>query len=119
MAKRTRNSTPLDDTPRAAFMPALQLNGIALQGLERAARQQHAFAGELLDLALRQMQLPTQSGDVAELVSRQAELATQFVAKATQRSQQLVQLAGDQQAQLTNWFDRTAAEFSGAKVKAA
>ena len=120
MSKRPHDFTALNETTRQAIAPAMKLNELALQGFERAARQQHAFAGELLELALTQMQLPAPAGDIIELAARQAELTAQFVAKATQRSQELVRLAGEQQAELTKWFDETATGYgAAAKTRAA
>lgn len=116
----TADFATLAEATRKAFAPALQLNELAMQGFQHAARQQHAFAGELLELALAQMQLPTQAGDVNELAARQVELTTQLVEKTTQRSQEFVKLAGEQQAELSRWFDTTAAEYgAAAKSKAA
>ena len=116
MTKRHLDFTALNETTRQAIAPAMKLSELALQGFERAARQQHAFAGELLELALTQMQGPAQASDITELAARQAELTTQLVAKAMQRSQELVRLAGEQQAELTKWFDETATGC-GAAVK--
>lgn len=118
--KPTYDFAAFAETTRKAFAPALKFNELAIQGFERAARQQHAFAGELLELALTQMQLPTQASDINELAARQVELTTQLVEKTTQRSQELVKLAGEQQAELTRWFDTAAAEYgAAAKSKAA
>jgi phasin family protein len=107
------------DASKKAFAPAVKFNELAVQGFERVARQQYAFAGELLEIAIRQMQLPTQVKDVNELASKQVELATQFVEKTTQRSQDLIKLATEQQAELTKWYDKAAADVAAVAKKAA
>ena len=107
------------DASKKAFAPAMKFNELAVQGFERVARQQYAFAGELLEIAIRQMQLPTQVKDVNELASKQVELATQLVEKTTQRSQDLIKLATEQQAELTKWYDKAAADVAAVAKKAA
>lgn len=107
------------EASRKAFEPAAQLNALTIQGFERVARQQYAFAGELLEIAIRQLQLPTQVKDANELAAKQVELTTALVEKTTQRSQDLVKIATDQQAELTKWFDKTAADYAAVAKKAA
>lgn len=107
------------DASKKALAPAVKLNELAVQGFERVARQQYAFAGELLEIAIRQMQLPGQVKDVNELASKQVELATQLVEKTTQRSQDMIKLATEQQAELTKWYDKAAADVAAVAKKAA
>jgi phasin family protein len=107
------------DASKKAFAPAVKFHELSLAGFERIARQQLAFAGEWLDFSLQQMQLTTSAKDFNELTTRQIELSTQFAEKATQRSQDLIKLASEQQAQLTKWFDQTVSESTKAVKKAA
>ena len=119
MTNPTFDINAIVEASRKAFEPATQLNTLAAQAFERVARQQYAFAGELLEITIKQMQLPTQVKDYNELASRQVELTTQLVEKATQRSQDLVKLATEQQGELTKWFDKAAADYAAAAKKAA
>jgi phasin family protein len=119
MTNPTFDFNALVEASRKAFEPASQFNSLAIQGFERVARQQYAFAGELLEIAIRQMQLPTQVKDVNELAAKQVELTTTLVEKTTQRSQDLVKLATEQQAELTKWFDKAAADYAAVAKKAA
>ena len=107
------------DASKKAFAPAVKLNELAVQGFERVARQQYAFAGELLEIAIKQMQLPAQVKDVNELAAKQVELTTQLVEKTTQRSQDFIKLATDQQAELSKWYDKAAADYAAVAKKAA
>lgn len=111
--------TAFVDASKKAFAPAVKFNELTLQGFERVARQQFAFAGEVLEFSLQQLQLATTAKDFNELTARQIELATQFAEKATQRSQDLVKFSSEQQAQLTKWFDQTVAEATKPAKKAA
>lgn len=113
------NFTAFVDASKKAFAPAAKFNELTLQGFERVARQQFAFAGEVLEFSLQQLQLATTAKDFNELTARQIELATQFAEKATQRSQDLVKFSSEQQAQLTQWFDQTVAEATKPAKKAA
>jgi len=107
------------ESSKKAFEPALKFNALAVQGFERVARQQYAFAGELLEIAIKQMQLPSQVKDVNELTAKQIELTTQLVEKTTQRSQDMIKLATEQQAEMTKWYDKAAADYAAAAKKAA
>jgi phasin family protein len=107
------------DAGKKAFAPALKWNEIALQGFERIARQQYAFAGEMLEFSLKQLELAGHARDLNELASRQIELSTQFAERATQRSQDLIKLTSEHQAQLTKWFDQTISETTKSAKKAA
>ena len=98
------------DAGKKAFAPAVKLNELSMQGFERIARQQFAFAGEVLEFSLQQLQLATTARDINELTTRQIELSTQFAERATQRSQDLIKLSTEHQAQLTKWFDQAVSE---------
>lgn len=105
------------DASKKAFAPAARLNELAVKGFERVARQQYAFMGEMLDFAIKQAQLTSATRDVNELTSRQLELTTAFVEKATQHSQDIVKFATESQAEVTKWLDQTTAEFVPAAKK--
>jgi phasin family protein len=98
------------DAGKKAWAPAVKLNELSAVAFERIARQQYAFAGEVLEFSLQQMQLASKARDINELTSRQIELSTQFAERATQRSQDLMKLSTEHQAQLTKWFDQAVSE---------
>ena len=107
------------DAGKKAMAPAVKFNELSLAGFERIARQQYAFVGEMLEFSLQQWQLASSARDINELTSRQIELSTQFAERATQRSQDLIKLSTEHQAQLTKWFDQTVSESAkGAKQAA-
>ena len=98
------------DAGKKALAPAVKFNELSVAGFERIARQQYAFAGEMLEFSLQQMQLASTVRDINDLTSRQIELSTQFAERATQRSQDLIKLSTEHQAQMTKWFDQTVTE---------
>jgi phasin family protein len=107
------------ENTRKALAPATRLAELALQGYERVARQQYAFAGELLELGLKQARIATEVKDTQEMATRQVELTTEWVEKATQRSQEMIKLMSEQQSELTRWYDETSTELSSQARKAA
>ena len=98
------------DAGKKAMAPAVRFSEMSLSGFERIARQQYAFAGEVLEYSLQQLQLAGSVRDLNDLTSRQIELSTQFAERATQRSQDLMKLSTEHQAQLTKWFDQAVTE---------
>jgi phasin family protein len=107
------------DASKKAMAPAVRFSELSLAGFERIARQQYAFAGEVLEFSLQQMQLASTARDFNDLTARQIELSTQFAERATQRSQDLIKLSSEHQAQLTKWFDQTVSESAKGAKKAA
>ena len=107
------------DAGKKAMAPAVKFSELSIAGFERIARQQYAFAGEVLEFSLQQLQLASSARDLNDLTARQVELSTQFAERATQRSQDLIKLSTEHQAQLTKWFDQTVSESAkGAKQAA-
>ncbi len=119
MTSQTFDFNAFVDASRKAFAPAVKFNELSAAAFERVARQQLAFAGEVLEFSLQQLQLASTVKDFNELAARQVELSTQFAEKATQRSQDLIKLSSEHQAQLTKWFDQTVSETTKATKKAA
>jgi phasin family protein len=98
------------DASKKAFAPVVKFNELSVQSFERIARQQYAFAGEMLEFSLKQLQLTSTVRDINDLTARQIELSTQFAERATQRSQDLIKASTEHQAQLSKWFDQTVTE---------
>lgn len=119
MNQPTFDFSAFAEAGRKAFAPVLKWNELALQGFERIARQQYAFAGEVLEFSLQQLQLAGSARDVNDLAARQIELSTHFAERATQRSQDMIKAASEHQAQLTKWFDQTVSESTKSAKKAA
>jgi phasin family protein len=119
MTQPTFDFNAFIDAGKKAFAPAVKLNELSAAAFERVARQQYAFAGEMLEFSLQQLQLVSTVRDFNDLTARQIELSTQFAERATQRSQDLIKLQAEHQAQLTKWFDQTVSESAKGAKKAA
>jgi phasin family protein len=110
MTSQTFDFNTFMEAGKKAFAPVVKFNELSLAGFERVARQQLAFAGEVLDFSLQQMQLASNVRDINDLAARQIELSTQFAERATQRSQDLIKATSEHQAELTKWFDKSVTE---------
>jgi phasin family protein len=119
MTQPTFDFNAFIDAGKKAMAPAVKFSELSLAGFERVARQQYAFAGEVLEFSLQQLQLASTARDLNDLAARQIELSTQFAERATQRSQDLIKLSSEHQAQLSKWFDQTVSESAKGAKKAA
>jgi phasin family protein len=119
MNQPTFDFSAFAEAGRKAFAPVFRWNELALQGFERIARQQYAFAGEVLEFSLQQLQLAGSARDVNDLAARQIELSTHFAERATKRSQDMIKAASEHQAELTKWFDQAVTESTKSAKKAA
>ena len=88
---------PMDFALRA-FGPAARFNEVVAGNVERAARFQFAIAGDLMQLAIDQMNAGMKARDVPTLLASQREIGTKFAEKAAERQQEFTQLAADSQA---------------------
>jgi hypothetical protein len=105
------------EASQKAVAPLLRLNELSARAVERAARFQYEVAGDALNFALANLHTSTQAKDVPSLLQKSAELANQYVEKQAQRSQDLVKLAGEYQAEFTQWFDKLTTELPAKVVK--
>jgi hypothetical protein len=99
---------------KKAMGPFIELNQLFVRSAERAAREGYAVMGEALELAIAQANTVVGAKDPAELATKQAQLAQEFVAKQTARSNDWVKLAQTTQADLGKWFEAANEELSAA-----
>ena len=105
------------EASQKAMAPLLRFNELSARAVERAARFHYDVAGDALNFALANLHTSTQAKDVPSLLQKSAELANQFVERQTQRSQDLVKLAGEYQAEFTQWFDKLTTELPAKAMK--
>jgi hypothetical protein len=65
------------------------------------------MAGDWLQFSVAQMHAVVEAKDLPGLLSRQAEIAGQFVEKVSRRQQDVARLSADAQADAAQWFDET------------
>jgi phasin family protein len=98
----------LEFAQRAAA-PLGRMNELAVRNVERMARLQYDMAGDWLQFGLAQMHATVEARDLGSLLSRQAEIASQFVEKISRRQQDLARLSTEAQADAARWIDETSA----------
>ena len=100
--KPTRNSS---DFVRRAFAPAARLNEVVAGNVERIAKFQHEWIGDLLQLGLDQMNAAVKARDLATLLAQQHEITTRFVARAQSHQATLTDIAAAAQAGFLQWAE--------------
>lgn len=112
MSNTTAEINSFVEQTRKLSAPFLKANELSAKAFERVARYQYELAGDMLNLGLAQLHAATQAKDVPALLQKQAELANTYFEKQTQRSQDLLKLASESQAEFTAFIDSTTAEFT-------
>lgn len=109
----TKTTTDYTDYAKRAFAPATKLNEVMVGNFERVARFQYELSGDLLQLALDQLNATVKAKDLPTLLARQREIATKFAEQATVRQQALAGMASESQAGLAKWIEDATALASG------
>jgi len=107
MAVKIEDFSAYTGFARRAMAPATRFNEAVAGNFERLARFQHDLAGDWLQFAIDQMQATVKARDIGTLLSRQSEIASKFVDKATQRQQAFARIATEAQASVAHWVDET------------
>ncbi|MGH8287270.1 MAG: phasin family protein [Steroidobacteraceae bacterium] len=107
MAQKTQDFNVVDFQNRF-FAPFARLNELAVRNFEQAARFGYEVAGDVLELTIAQARAAADARDVAALVSRQSELATSFIDKQSQRTNDWLKIATRAQTDFTGWAGKTA-----------
>jgi Phasin protein len=107
------------ENSRKLAEPVARFQELAARTTERFARYGYEVAGDFLNLGIATLYTTSQSKDLPELLKKQSELANQYYEKQTQRSQDLLKIAGETQATVTQWIDQTSTEFTQRAAKTA
>ena len=118
MTKTTAEINAFLENSRKFAEPVTRLTALQARAFERFARYGYEVAGDALEFSLAALHATTQTQDVQALVKKQTELTSSFFEKQTQRSQDLLKIAGEAQTETTQWLDQASTEFS-ARTKAA
>lgn len=112
MSNTTAEINSFLEQSRKFSAPFFKAHELSTKTFERVARYNYELAGDMLNFGIAQMQAASQAKDVATLLQKQAELANSYFEKQTQRSQDLLKIASESQAQFTSFVDSTTAEFT-------
>ena len=100
MTTKAKDFNALLDFQKRAMAPFLELNEFAVRTFERAARHGYETAGEALEYGIAQARAALTAKDPQQLATRQAQLATEFVGRQTERSNEWLKIAAQAQAEM-------------------
>ncbi len=118
MTDKTFDPNTLITATREAFAPVLKAQQEGFKALERLARLQYAFAGDLMETGLARVNATLIATTATELLNKQSELTSQFADKLRARSQEFAAFTSEIQAKLTQLGSEIAAKAVPARKAA-
>lgn len=112
MTNSTTEINAFLENSRKLAEPVARLQALSARTVERFARYGYEVAGDYLNLGLASIHAATQTQELPALLKKQAELANAYLEKQTQRSQDFLKIAGEAQADVTQWVDQASTEFT-------
>jgi len=100
MTDRTFDPNTLITAARDAFAPVLKAQHESFKTLERFARLQYAFAGDVLESGLARVNATFSASSPSELLSKQTELTREFADKFRARAEEFTTLTSEIQSKL-------------------
>ena len=119
MTTQTPDFTPYFDFQKRALAPFIEFNELAVRTFERAARQGYQAAGEALEYSIAQARAALTAKDPQQLATKQAQLATEFVGRQSERTHEWLKIAADTQAEMGKWAQAANEELTAATRKSA
>jgi phasin family protein len=119
MVDRIAPETAFFDAYRTAFAPVIAAQQEGLKALSRIAHYQYAVAGDVLELSLAHAKTSLSAKSAPEFVSQQTEFSTRLGEQLQKRSQELLKIATESQAAMTQLFADGAIKAAEATKKAA
>ena len=105
MMKIAESFSKFAELQKQGLGPVRKISGVAVDAFEKAARQNFALYGDVLDFSVLQMKLPVEVGDPQELLQRQIESAKAFTSKIGARVTQYVELGKEFQQTASKIID--------------
>jgi phasin family protein len=119
MVDRTAPETAFFDAYRTAFAPFIAAQQEGLKALSRIAHYQYAVAGDVLELSLAHAKTSLAARSAPEFAAQQNEFSTRIGEQLQKRSQELLKIATESQAAMTQLFADSAVKATEATRKAA
>lgn len=119
MTQKNTFENPFGDFQKRMFAPFQEFNALAVRTFERAARETYAAAGEALEFSIAQARAVVEAQDPQALVTRQSQLATDFVNRQAVRSNEWLKIAADAQAEAGKWAQAANDELASAARRSA
>jgi Phasin protein len=92
--------------------PMSRFSSLSAEAFSRFARFGFDVAGDALQASLAALQATAESREPTEFLKKQAALTQSFVERQTQRSQDLLKLAGETRSHFSQWMDEAQSNFS-------
>ena len=118
MSDRTFDPNTMIAAAREAFAPVLKAQQEGFKAIERLARLQYAFAGDVLESGLARVNAAFHASNVNELMNKQTELTTQFVEKMKARAEEFATFTSEVQTKITQLGGEMAAKVVPTKKAA-
>lgn len=110
MTDRTFDPSTLLAATREAFAPVLKAQQDGFKTLERIARLQYAFAGDLLESGLARVNAAFTATTAAELLHKHSELNSQFADKIRARAEEFANMTTEIQSKMSQYGNEIAAK---------
>ena len=110
MTDHTFDPNTLLTATREAFAPVLKAQQEGFKTLERIARLQYAFAGDLLESGLARVNAAFTATTAAELLHKHSELNSQFADKIRARAEEFANVTSEIQTKMGQYGNEIAAK---------
>jgi Phasin protein len=118
MTDKTFDPNALISATREAFAPVLKAQQEGFKALERLARLQYAFAGDVMESGLARVNATLIATTATELVNRQTELSSQFAERLRARAQEFATFTSEVQAKFAQLGEEITAKAVPARKAA-
>jgi hypothetical protein len=119
MTSFTENYEQFADMQKRSLEPMRNFTQFAVDAFEKLARQNYAFAGEVLEFAVTQVKLPVDVTEPKVLFERQVASGKAFAELLTNRASQYVELGKDLKDTSTTLFEKDIVEPAKKAAEAA
>ena len=110
MTDRTFDPSTLVSAAREAFAPVLKAQHEGFKTIERFARLQYAWAGDVLESSIARVNATFTATTPSELLSKQTELTREFADKFRARAEEFTTLSSEVQSKLNQLGSEIAAK---------
>ena len=106
MTSFVENFEKLSDLQKQGLEPVRNFTVFAVDAFEKLARQNYAFCGDVLELAVWQAKLPVDAAEPKELFKRQVASTKAFAELLTDRANQYAELGKNLKDTAANLFEK-------------
>ncbi|MGB6605316.1 MAG: phasin family protein [Steroidobacteraceae bacterium] len=118
MTDKTFDPNVLITATREAFAPVLKAQQEGFKALERLARLQYAFAGDVMESGLARVNATLIATTATELLNKQSELSSQFADRLRARAQEFATCTSEIQAKFAQLGEEITAKAVPARKAA-